>query len=204
MLRRVVPLVLGLVLLAGCTGSRVAKPRRSASNDQPASTAPSSPISPPRTGPLTTGPGVLPGQKPPVEGAYARQHTSGGAIAFAIYYVRAFDWSIATNDPYLIEQISASACRACTRAVDVLNNLRDHGYVQRGGRITVHACGIAEGRFDRHADYVVRCTMTDTGAVVYTPTGETPSVTPPDETYPSLIFVSWIDGSWQIIEQEAT
>jgi hypothetical protein len=97
-------LTVGAVLVAACDGGGSGHPSRS-SGPVPStgsSTAPSLSPSPSRTGPLTTGPGVQPGEKPPVLDAEAKQHTASGALAFAIYYFRAYDWGIATNDAYLV------------------------------------------------------------------------------------------------------
>ena len=53
------------------------------------------------------------GETPPVLDKFAKQHNSAGALAFATYFIKALDWSLATTDPYLIKQISAPSCQAC-------------------------------------------------------------------------------------------
>src|SRR5690348_14210274 len=98
-----------LLLAAGCSGGGASAPPTAVPTAPPKSGAAtggrSSPSpSPVRTGPLMTGPGVLPGEKPPVEHDLARLHSQAGGYAFATYFVRALSWSIATNDAYLIRQ----------------------------------------------------------------------------------------------------
>ena len=127
-------------------------------------TTPASP-SPSRTGPLTTGPNVAPGEKPPVMSTVARQHTAAGALSFAQYYYRAFDWGYATNDPYLVQQISDQNCRACNRYITTLQALaRAGGHVQNG-RIRVKSARLTTGQFTVNSDYVADV-MTDEEAVV--------------------------------------
>src|SRR5262249_41295739 len=57
------------------------------------------------TGPATTGPNVRPGEQPPVLTVEAKRHNATGALFFAGYYMRVVDWTIATNDTYLLRQI---------------------------------------------------------------------------------------------------
>src|SRR5881628_647561 len=82
-------------------------------------TTPNSPT-PTQTGPLTTGPNVRPGEKPPEYPALARRHDGQGALAFAYYFYEAYDWGYATNDPYLVEQISDPHCAGCRKYVKSL------------------------------------------------------------------------------------
>ncbi|MDT4975986.1 MAG: hypothetical protein QOG98_1744, partial [Pseudonocardiales bacterium] len=90
------------MLAAACGGDGGSpKPSASAAATSPPTTAPSIVA----TGPLSTGPGVLPGEKPPVLSDAATQHTSAGALNFASYYFTALDWSTATTDPYLVQEI---------------------------------------------------------------------------------------------------
>jgi hypothetical protein len=200
------------VLVAGCTAGGSGS--RSASAPAPitpvasvpfSSTAPATPPpspSPSRTGPLTTGPGVLPGEQPPVLDQYAKAHTQAGALAFAAYYYRALDWSIATNDPYLLAQISAARCPSCERYISAITALRKRGGAQRGGRIRVRSEKIVTRQFDLKSDYVVQIDLDESAAVVTLPSSA-PSTAATDATYTSLVFITWSPTGWQIMDESA-
>jgi hypothetical protein len=197
-------LTVGAVLVAACDGGGSGHPSRS-SGPVPStgsSTAPSLSPSPSRTGPLTTGPGVQPGEKPPVLDAEAKQHTATGALAFAEYYIKAFDWGTATTDPYLVGQISAPSCSACRRYENQLDDLRRKGGHVEGGRTTLLSDSLVTGSFKIKSDYVVQFKIKEDSIVLVSPSAP-PSTSAPANTSVSLVFVSWIRGHWQIIEEGA-
>jgi hypothetical protein len=175
----------------------------SAKSSDGASTASGSSVTatgtPSPTGPLTTGPGVLPGEKPPVMSADAKQHTPAGALAFAAYYFRAFDWSIATNDPYLVTQISAPTCTACQRVIRGLSPLRSEGASLKGGRIHLETAKVVTGEFRFKSDYVVEVSLTQAPEVI-TRKSSVPSTAAPATRDRSLVFVTWIGNGWRIEE----
>ena len=45
--------------------------------------------------------------------AAAKQHTQEGALAFAGYFIKALDWSIATTDTTSLDSVSDPECKAC-------------------------------------------------------------------------------------------
>lgn len=200
------------VLLASCTShgdpaapptSGAPSPSMSPSSSPSSSSAPAPTASPARTGPLTTGPGVRPGEKPPVESAIAKQHTAAGALLFARYFIEALDWSIATNDTYLIEQVSSPRCTACDNYISGFEQLRSKNEFERGGRISVGASRIVQGVFRTKADYVIEFGLRDSGAVVMGTASPTPFATTTASVYRSLVFVSWTGRGWQVLEQGA-
>ncbi|MDT4945157.1 MAG: hypothetical protein QOH14_1890 [Pseudonocardiales bacterium] len=75
------------MLAAACTGGGATRTSTPPPPDTPSASANSSPSpSPSRTGPLSTGPNVRPGEKPPVLPEAAKEHSPGGALVFAGYY----------------------------------------------------------------------------------------------------------------------
>jgi hypothetical protein len=187
------------ILASGCTsGESSPRPSSSASPSGP-STALTSP-SPSRTGPLTTGPNVRPGEKPPTLPAAAKQHTPAGALAFAEYYFQAFDWGYATSDPFLVQEISGPKCTACQRYVNGLETLtQSAGYV-RGGRVSLESAKLVTGSFRVKSDYVVELVNREQAVVLVKP-GVTPTTAQAavrDDT--SLVFASWVAGRWQVDE----
>jgi hypothetical protein len=154
--------------------------------------------SPSRTGPLTTGAGVLPGETPPVEPDLAKQHTALGAQVFARYFIKALSWSIATTDSYLIRKISAASCETCARYVAGLDSLQATGRHEVGGRLTVDTIGLATGPFKTKSDFAVQFELNETPAWVL-PATSTPSSQP--KRFQSIVFVTWIGGRFQVVEQ---
>jgi hypothetical protein len=198
-------LTVGAVLVAACDGGGSGHPSRSsgAVPSTGSSTAPSLSPSPSRTGPLTTGPGVQPGEKPPVLDAEAKQHTATGALTLAEYFVQALDWSAATTDPYLLKQISASTCEACQLDITQLEALAADGAHVRGGRTRIVSDRLVTGDFTIKSDYVVEIVTHDDAIVIVRPTASPSTSVPGVERDKSLVFVSWLGGRWQIVGEGA-
>ena len=198
--------LLGL-FIAGC-GLAACTTTASGAHD-PRSSAPSSTVRPatsasatPRpTGPNTTGPGVRPGEKPPVLDAIAKEHSSTGAIEFAVYYIKALDWSLATTDPYLLRRISAPGCTSCTASIENLDKLRAEGGYLQSGRTRMASSRLVSGNGDVKADYIVKFELTQEPVVVVRASATTTEV-PKVTTITSYVYVSWVRGRWLIIERK--
>jgi hypothetical protein len=156
---------------------------------------------PSRTGPLTTGAGVLPGEKPPVEPEMAKEHNEEGAFAFAAYFIQALSWSIATTDPYLLNRISAASCAPCKRYVDGLNELRTKGQSQQGGRPSIATVKVATGHFSTDAEHAFEFRLDESAAVILPSASRTKTA---HKDVRSIVFVSWIDRRWQVVGQAAS
>jgi hypothetical protein len=150
---------------------------------------------------LTTGPNVAPGEKPPALAPIAREHSSVSAIEFAVYYIKALDWSQATTDPYLLEQISAPGCSSCQASIHSLEKLRSEGGYLRSGRTKLDSSRLVDGKSDVKADYIIKFELTQEPVVVVRPTATTTEV-PRSTTITSYVYVSWVHGRWLIIERE--
>lgn len=186
--------VASVFMIGACSGG-APPPRPSAST--PSAHSPST--SAPRTGPLLTGAGVLPGETPPVEPEIARTQTDAGALAFAMYYEHALDWSLATSDSILLKQITSPGCAACDRYINNLNDLqRRNGHVV-GGRISVGKVSIAEGHSLVKADVVIKveCSQTPTAVVVPSKVPSAQSTTSQRTT--SFIYMSWRGSRWTVV-----
>lgn len=201
LMRTVSMIAAAAIVVAGCSAR---PPSRSRPHTTPTSAAVSHATSPapstsaPRTGPLTTGAGVRPGEKPPVENAAAHTHSELGAMAFARYYEQALDWSLATSDPYLLKQISAPTCASCNRYIANLENLRrGNGHVI-GGRITIGTIGIAEGKHLVKADLVVKVQLEQSPMSVVRPSAAPSVVTSRAEHPSSYIHLLWANGQWTV------
>ena len=156
------------------------------------------------TGPKTTGAGVRPGEHPPVLDAIAKQHSSTGAIEFAVYYIKALDWSLATTDPYLLKQISAPGCKACEGYIKALSELAAQGGAVRGGRITFRSSRLLDSTGDVTADYIVEMAYIQAPLTRVFPTASPSKDSTAPTTYHSHVFVSWAARGWRIVEEESS
>jgi hypothetical protein len=166
-------------------------------------TATSRPISRPstaRTGPRTTGPNVRPGEKPPVLDPLGKERSSDGALVFADYFIRTLDWSLATTDPYFIQQLSLPTCQACAQYCDRLARLRKSGGYVRGGRITVNSTSIADGTGAFKSDYIVQALLTQDADTVVTRTAPPSTESTRAATSGLRLYISWLRDHWTISE----
>ncbi len=188
--------------LAACTrtASGAHSPRSSApsSTVQPSTSATATP-SP--TGPKTTGAGVRPGENPPVLDAIAKEHSALGAHEFAVYYIRALDWSTATSDPYLLKPISAPACTSCDLDIDNLTKLEADGGYLESGRLRIESAETLDSAGDVKADFVIKFVLTQEPVVMVQPTATTTQV-PKSKKFTSYLYVSWRHGGWLVVERE--
>ncbi len=198
-MRFLVGVVTAALLLAGCTSGGGASPSASTTPSAPISVSTSPGPSPSRTGPLTTGPGVRPGEKPPLLYPEATKRDSAGALAFAAYYVRAMDWSIATSDPFLLERTSAARCDACQRLIHHIRALASEGGHLTGGRIRIVAGGVTSSHTLVPAEQVVRM-QTEQGPLSIVRADASPSPeTTRTQSVISYIYLAWSDRGWQVV-----
>lgn len=168
----------------------------------PTSAVSSATPSAPRTGPQTTGPNVRPGEKPPVYPALAKKHTANGALAFGIYYFKAYDWGYATNDASLVRQISQPSCDGCREYVSGLRALKLRHETLHGGRVTLRSSSVSPNTYDVHAEYVVDLAVDEQPVVIHGRSGSR-TAAPQVTNSHSLVFVSWIDRRWRVVEVTA-
>jgi hypothetical protein len=205
--RRVLPLAaVALSAIVGlttaCTSGHGANPSTIPAPSGTPTTTPTLSPTPTRTGPLTTGPNMSPGENPPTFPTAATAHTATGALQFAYYYYDAFDWSIATNDSYLIPHISLPSCQACRRLINGLADLRSRGQVLHGGRLSISSASIVSGSFNFKSDYVIKVILKEGNETLEQPDGSLATVAPAADTT-SLVFVSWFTDAWKIVEVAA-
>ena len=189
--------------LAACTTT--ASGTHDPSSSAPSSTAQPSTsvaVTPSPTGPKTTGAGVRPGEKPPVLDAIAKEHSSTGALEFAVYYVKALDWSLATTDPYLLKQISAPSCKTCERYIGRLTSLAAAGGYVKGGRLTYRSSQYVDDDGDIQADHVVQVEYSQAPETRVFPAAPASTDTTKTLTTRSYVYVSWVRDGWQVVEQE--
>ena len=128
-------LVVVTLVAAACNSGAAKSSPTSSATSVPVSSPTAKPSSSP-AGPATTGPNVRPGERPPVMPPAAKQHTQEGALAFAGYFIRALDWSIATTDLSAVASDQRSKLR-CMQLLyfEEIRDLRAEGRIIQGGRI---------------------------------------------------------------------
>ena len=187
------------LVAAACGGGAAEHPSTSSLASGPVSTPTARPAVSP-TSPATSGPNVRRGERPPTMPAAAKEHTQEGALAFAGYFIRALDWSIATTDPSLLVPISSPSCAACNSYISRLNSLRRaHGYLQ-GGRLKLISEKIAIGSFSIRSDYVI-VTRTFQEAVLLISPRVKPSHISDATQDESRVYVMWARNGWIAVEQ---
>ena len=183
------------LVAAACGGSAAEPTSTSSLASVPFSSATATPAVSP-----TSGPNVRPGERPPAMPAAAKQHTQEGALAFAGFFIRALDWSIATTDPSILVPISSPSCAACSSYISRLDSLRRaHGYLQ-GGRLKLISEKIATGSFSIRSDYVI-VTRTYQEAVLVISPRVKPSHISDATQDESRVYVGWAHSGWIAVEQ---
>jgi hypothetical protein len=185
-------------MLTACGGSgsdRSPDPSASPSGAPRTSASPRST----RTGPLTTGPGVTPGETPPTMPAIARQNSVLGASNFAAYFYRALDWSLATTDAYLLRSISSVDCESCQDYIATLDALRTQGGHVSGGRILITGVAVAQGTLVP-SDYVISVTVNQEPGSAIRPSQSPSSVAVGATGAVNSLYVLWVGDHWQARE----
>jgi hypothetical protein len=153
----------------------------------------------PRTGPLTTGPNVRPGEKPPELPAAAKSHEEFSAARFAEYFFRAFDWSIATNDPTLLKHYSATTCKWCSHTIRDLDTLNTEHKVLLGGRVTIVQSGVILDDHRVKSERVALVEMKQGAETVVSSDGTRKSVA--QASHPTgIVYMSWQENHWVVLE----
>ena len=140
--------VIAAAVVAGCTSGNDVRaatlaPSPAATVSTP--TAPGTPTSsPPAPAPAVpadvprTGRNLLrAGEKPPVMPLAATRHTSGGALAFAVFFGQTIDWGYATSDPAYPNHYFQPTCLECLNLRTALNTVKQKGGYYRGSRVTI-------------------------------------------------------------------
>ena len=190
------------LVAAACGGSAAEPPSTSSLASVPVSSATATPAVSP-TSPATSGPNVRPGERPPAMPAAAKQHTQEGALAFAGYFIRALDWSIATTDPKLLIPISDPACLACGSYVEEIRDLRVHGGYIRGGRISLSAAEINHSVSKTGVEYVITISTVQQPDSIIGKSKSPLSQETSTERLKSNLLLVWRQGSWVVSGLEA-
>lgn len=133
----------------------------------------------------------------------SRHRTEAGALQFAVYYFKAYDWGYATNDTYPVASISLPSCEGCQLYLNGLKALARDSSVLTGGRIRIRSASVFQGTFREHADFAIDVAVDESSAVIHYLSGATKSVHG-IANYHSLVFVRWTARGWRVTEVSST
>jgi hypothetical protein len=142
---------------------------------------------------------VKPGEVPPTEDPHFITDDSGGAIAFAGYFYRALDWSIATTNANLLRAISAPSCKTCQGYIHDIDALAASGGHSEGGRLLATAFAPTDGTV-AESDFVIQVTITQQQEVIVDAGGASSRPPAPINPATNYLYVSWNNGDFEAIE----
>jgi hypothetical protein len=188
-------------LMVACSGGSAKRTNAVSTSGVAPNSSASTASSPPRTEALTTGPGVKPGETPPELDPLGTNDDEQGALDFAAYFIKALDWSIATNDPVLIRQVALPSCTTCSKYIAKLDAFDGgtQGYVS-GGRISITSIAIARGTSSITADQIVELTLFQEPDVIHRPSVAPSTETPSPASVKTRIYLSWVENVWKVVE----
>jgi hypothetical protein len=156
--------------------------------------------SPSQTEPLTTGPNVRSGEKPPRLGVDGMKHNAVGATLAGAFYFRALDWTIATNDDWLIRRLGLRSCGACNRVRRGLQALREKGQEEIGGRISVHSAVVSSDRYKIDYDFAIRVAYDEEAVRLKNRDGNIHTTQAAVRNQVDVVFLTWRSGTWRVVE----
>jgi hypothetical protein len=129
--------VLAAGALAGCTSDQAAPGDTSTPTPGTTYSPPHYSTAPASTPPITTGPNVRPGEKPPTFPKSLETNVPSAADTFAVYWMQTLDWGYATTDSTLAKHAFLPVCTDCERFVKGnFDDAQARGEHFRGGRVS--------------------------------------------------------------------
>ena len=125
--------------------------------------------------------------------------TTVGAQSFAVYFFKALDWSLATTDPYLIQDISSPKCLACQAYIKTITDLASEGGHFDGGRLRVTGEQMDVGKVVP-SDYVVKVFLNQDAGTAVRPNAPPSAVATAAPNVSDELYVSWTGNQWIAIE----
>jgi hypothetical protein len=195
-----VPVALGLALTA-CTSGGGHDATFSPTDTYTPPSHSTSP-DPSTTAPVTTGPNVRPGEKPPVLPQVAKTNSNAGALAFAEYWERTIDWGYATVDSTLMRTTYASVCTRCEQQARVLDEGRSKRVTFRGGREAIISATLQKNDHHNGATAVVDVTFDVQQLKVADHTGKVVETDPATPNVTARVWARWSGGKWSVVDDK--
>ena len=199
------------MVAAGCTSGNdvraVTLPPSSAATVSASATAGTPTSSPPAPAPAVpadvpgTGRNLLrAGEKPPVMPLAATRHTSGGAVAFAVFFAQTIDWGYATSDPAYMNHYFQPTCLECVNLRNGLNTARKKSAYYRGARVTIKRANLGAVGGPDGAERSVVVDASVTSFDVVDKNGISLAAGPPLSQVRQEFWLSWRAGGWTTVD----
>jgi hypothetical protein len=127
-----------------------------------------------------------------------RTDDSGRAIAFAGYFFRALDWSIATTNANLLRAISAPSCSGCQEYIQQLDRFAATGK-HSIARLSVSAYAPVTGHLEK-ADLVIQVTVSQQPDVLVNADGSSETNGPALVGSILYLYMDWQNGSFVALD----
>jgi len=163
-------------------------------------TSRSTSAAPTTTPPISTGPNVRPGEKPPTVPAQAKTNTDLGAELYARYWMQALDWGYATTDSSLAKAAFFSTCAGCTKFMQQFDGTRAQARHFRGGRIQILGTSLQPNDHHNQATAVYDLTSSQEALQVLTGSGKVVDSAPAIPKDVSRIWLRWTNDSWTVAD----
>jgi Family of unknown function (DUF6318) len=192
--------VLATCAVAGCTSDTPAPDDTSQTSLTTTYSPPHYSTAPASTPPITTGPNVRPGEKPPTVPAVAKTNTKAGALTFAVYWMQTIDWGYATVDSSLARTAFSPVCSDCTRFMKIFDGARAKGVHFRGGRSAILRTDLQSNDHHNGATAVIDV-MTSIGALqAIDRNGKIVETDPAESNVTYRVWLRWTGTRWTIVD----
>ncbi len=186
---RYLPIVVGLVVLAGCHGADATKPMPRAVSPTALTPSPAPSSAPPSSGSPGDDAALAKVPRP------ARAHTNAGAQAFAEFYIAQINKAWTAPDPAELTPYGAPTCKSCANYADTARTLQADR--QRYGSPPFTLKGGAWLPESQRDDAVVRLVLVQNPAPIVNVGGATVQTIPRDSGV-SEFSVAWAGDRWMV------
>ena len=200
--RILLPCLLAASALAACTSDPPAKGDASTPTLTTTYSPPHYSTAPPSTPPITTGPNVRPGEKPPSFPPSMNTDDRVAVDVYAKYWMQTLDWGYATTDSALARHAFLPVCTDCERFIKIFDDARAADEHFRGGRISFDSSTIQPNDHHNGADAVSDVTVAvgalqtlDSNGRVIKHARAIPRVT-------YRIWMRWTSNRWYVVDWE--
>jgi hypothetical protein len=152
------------------------------------------------TPPITTGPNVRPGEKPPTFPQTLNTNDRVAADVYAKYWMQTLDWGYATTDSTLARQAFLPACRDCERFIQIFDDARSAGEHFRGGRISFEKSAIQPNDHRNGANAVSDVTVSVAALQTLDSKDRVIKHAPAIRRVSYRIWMRWAANRWYVVD----
>ena len=185
---------------AACTSGQPAQGDTSTPTLTTTYSPPSYSTAPPSTPPVTTGPNIRPGEKPPTFAQSMEKNVPSAAGTFAVYWMKTIDWGYATVSSTLARTAFSPVCADCTRFMRIFDDAHAKGVYFRGGRMTISKWMIRPNDHQNGATAVVDVTASIGALQAIDRNGRVVESDPADPHVMYRVWLTWSGTRWTIVD----